>query len=67
MSVHIFMSDLLHTNRTDSHSHPGWSSDLFPFTVSSAEIWTSDKKHKEDTSLSCVVLARLFVSYSQIT
>lgn len=47
----------------DSHSRPGLPADLFPLTVSSAEIWTSDKKYEEDASLSCVVLApplRLF-------
>lgn len=43
----------------DSHSHPGLSADLFPLTVSSAEIWTSDKKYKEDVSLSGAVLAPL--------
>lgn len=40
-----------HTNTADSHSHRGLSADLFPLTLSSAEIWTSDKKYKQDVSL----------------
>lgn len=61
MNVLLFLGYLLRTNSPLSHSHPALSADLFPLTISSAEIWTSDKKYKEDMSLSCAVLACLFV------
>lgn len=47
------------TNATDSHSPPDSSADLLPIAVWSAEIWTSDKKHK-DVSLCSDVLALFF-------
>lgn len=47
------------TNATDSHSPLDSSADLLPIAVWSAEIWTSDKKHK-DVSLSSDVLTLFF-------
>lgn len=52
---------LSHTHKhSDSHSRTGLSADLFPLTLSSAEIWTSDKKYKEDVSLKVLTFSLLF-------
>lgn len=39
------------------------SADLFPLMLSSAEIWTSDKKYKEDVSLKGAPLSRRFSNF----
>lgn len=59
--LHISSRFTSNTNATDSHSPLDSSADLLPIAVWSAEIWTSDKKHK-DVSLSYDVLALFFFS-----